>query len=257
LVVVAVFGGGTAFGQITESASTARSAGQVDQVRATVGRIAFDFPQAPPATVEIDLSEGILQDLSGITEAAIAGFTEALGETARSGGGTSQRLAAVAAAQQIVQTLGTVVRELHVRVYDRLPEGAQDVRERMVAHYHEKLREAAWDNVVRFREGNDSVTLAVLRGDGAVRGLFLVFSDNRQLIIAEAQCDLTPEKVKLVAHQLTKIGVEFGLTQEIERALRGLERPTRRDALTRESAGTASSPSPARSTPTTASPRER
>lgn len=244
LAILVAFSGAAALAQPAISARPDVAAQPAAGASSEAGRIAFDFPQAPPATIEIDLSEGILNDLAGIGEAAMSGVAEALMEARPSGGSDAVQRSVehLAAVRQVVQTLGTVVRELHVRVYDPMPEVAQDVRARMIAHYQEKLREADWDNVVRVRDGNANVTLAVLRRDGAIRGVFVIISEGRDFVIANALCDLTPEKVKVVTHQITKIGLAYGLGREIERALRGLEPPRSRATRTELIGGGATVP---------------
>ena len=97
---------------------------------APAGRLNFDSANLPEATVEVDLSQEMFKDLFGIGDAAIAGIAETVLNSVE--GGTDKnkqaKLAAeqLEAAREIAQLVGNVVREVRVRAYESLPEGAND-----------------------------------------------------------------------------------------------------------------------------------
>ena len=71
-LLVAAFVNLPAYAQVTSGGSDA-------------GRVDFDFADAPPATVEVDLREGMLSAITGIGQAAVQGVAEALVESGAGG----------------------------------------------------------------------------------------------------------------------------------------------------------------------------
>lgn len=190
---------------------------------ARVGRIEFDFADAPPATVEVDVSHGLLADFAGIGQAAIAGVTQALSESSASSDEAIQQSAEhLKAVNQIVSALTGVVHEVRVRVYDDLGENPS-TRDAMVAHYQQKLEGTDWESIVRVSEDDSNVNVCAARGDGAVRGIFVIVTEDDELVMANIVCELTPEKVQHVTHQATTIGMKMGLEQAIRDMMRGMQ----------------------------------
>lgn len=188
------------------------------------GRIDFEAADLPPATVEVDLSQGMFNDLFGIGDAAVEGVAESLRQSAERNGGEGTRMAAeqLAAARQILQLASEVVREVRVRVYDQRPEGEASPQE-LAAKFDAQLREGNWDNVVVVREDNSSVRVSVLRGEGTVRGFFIVAGENNDLVLANVVCDISPENVKKLTSAAAKIGLENGLQQILEVQMRQMK----------------------------------
>jgi Domain of unknown function (DUF4252) len=188
------------------------------------GRIDFEAADLPPATVEVDLSHGMFSDLFGIGDAAIAGVAETLLESADQNGGEGTRMAAeqLAAARQIIQLASDVVREVRVRVYEQLPEGASRPEE-IAAKFDVQLREGNWDNVVQVREDGSNVRVSVLRGEGTVRGFFIVAGEDDELVLANVVCDISPENVKKLTSAAAKVGLENGLQQMLEVKMREMK----------------------------------
>jgi hypothetical protein len=195
----------------------------IDHAEAS-GRIDFEAADLPPATVEVDLSQGMFNDLFGIGDAAVAGVAETLRQSAERNGGEGTRMAAeqLAAAQQIIELASEVVREVRVRVYDQRPEGEVSPQE-LAAKFDAQLREGNWDNAVVVRDNNASVRVSVLRGEGTVRGFFIVAGENNDLVLANVVCDISPENVKKLTSAATKIGLENGLAQVLEEQMRQMK----------------------------------
>jgi hypothetical protein len=175
-----------------------------------VGRINFDDANLPPANVEIDLSQGMFADLFGIGDAAIEGIAATLAESSK-GSPEATRVAAeqLQAARQILDMASAVVHEIRVRGYEESPEGA-------LPYFDSKLNDKDWETVVRARKGDENVRVALLRSDGAVRGVFVIAAKDKGLFIANAVCDISPENVKKLASAATRIGLENGLGQALE-----------------------------------------
>ena len=182
------------------------------------GRINFGDLDLPPATVEVDLSRQMFSDLFGLGDAAVAGVAETLLKSADGNkGAEGTRLAAeqLAAARQIMQLASEVVREVRVRVYEDLPEGAIEPG-KLMSHFDEQLSAGNWENVVRVRDDNDNVRVSLLRSDGAIRGAFIVVADGSDLVLANVVADVSPENVKKLTSAAARIGLENGLQQVIE-----------------------------------------
>ena len=194
-----------------------------------VGRVEFDFPHAPPATVEVDLGEGMLLDISGIAQAAIGGIVEGLLESTQGQEQGAVRLSAkhLASAQRVVESIGGMVREVRVRVYENLPENATDLQMSMSTHYQQKIQGSDWDNLVRVNDGQSRVNVCVLRRDGAIRGLYVMASENDEFVLVNVVCNLSPSMVQQVTKLATQIGLEVGLEQALQEAMRDIGKELR------------------------------
>jgi hypothetical protein len=182
------------------------------------GRIDFSEANLPAATVEVDLSEGMFGDLAGLGEAAIAGVAETLQQASGSNRGSEgTRIAAeqLAAARQLVQLARGVVHEVRVRVYDKFDEGSADTNSSM-AQFDEQLKKGNWENIVKVRDGKDSVRVSLLRKEGAILGAFVVASDGHSLVLANLVGDISPENVKKLTSAAATIGLENGLQQALD-----------------------------------------
>jgi hypothetical protein len=215
--------GGSIFGAAVVTADEARE----------VGRIDFEDADLPPATVEVDVSQGMLGDLFGLGEAAVAGMAETLAEAAgQSRGGEGTQLAAeqLAAARQIMEIAQGVVKEVRVRVYEDLPEESTQPGE-LMRHYDSQLRAGDWENIVRVRDGDENVRVSLLRESGAIRGAFIVVLDGSDLVLANVVGDVSPENVKKLTSAAAKIGLDNGLEQVLEEKMREMKmhRPRRGD----------------------------
>jgi hypothetical protein len=176
-----------------------------------IGRISFEDADLPPANVEIELTQGMFNDLFGIGDAAVAGIAETLsksGESADGGEGVKVAAEQLEAARQILQLASEVVREVRVRGYEGAPEG-------VAAHFDGKLK-GDWETLIRARKDEDNIRVSLLRNEGAIRGIFVVAANNEGLIIANVVCDVSPENAKKLTSAATKIGLENGLAQELE-----------------------------------------
>lgn len=183
------------------------------------GRIDFEAADLPPATVEVDLSQGMFNDLFGIGDAAVAGVAESLRQSAERNGGEGTRMAAeqLAAARQLIELASNVVREVRVRVYGEMP------AEEIASKFDAQLREGDWENVVRVRDDDASVRVSVLRGEGTVRGIFIVAGERDELVLANIVCDISPENVKKITAAAAEIGLENGLQQILEVQMREMK----------------------------------
>jgi hypothetical protein len=213
-------GSAGAFAAVVFYVVTAAQAQEATAQRANAsGRIDFEAADLPPATVEVDLSQGMFNDLFGIGDAAVAGVAEALRQSAERNGGEGTRMAAeqLAAARQLIELASNVVREVRVRVYGQMPP------EEIASKFDAQLREGDWENVVRVRDDDASVRVSVLRGEGTIRGIFIVAGERDELVLANVVCDISPENVKKITAAAAEIGLENGLQQILEVQMREMK----------------------------------
>lgn len=192
-----------------------------------MGRVDFDFPDAPAATVEVDLKEGMLSAIGGVGKAAIQGAIEGLTRHGEGESAVQQSAEHLQAVNDIVDIASNMIREVRVRVYGQLSEQNQDTRASMVEHYQNKLDGTNWDSVVRVHEDDTSVVVCALQDDGAIHGLLVIVSEPDDLVMVNVVCELTPEKVKQVTSHATQIGMEVGLEELIEQAVGRLDKRRR------------------------------
>lgn len=192
--------------------------------------VALDYPDAPPATVELDLGEGMVGDVFGIGRAALTGVVRSLAEATASSAGhdnTHELIEHLGAVNEMTELLGGVVHVASIRVYEDLPEGPEQGAA-MLAYYEKKLAEAQWDGVLRVREGNKQVRVSLHRADGAVRGVFLVACEGEKAVVASVACDLSPANIERLTALATKTGMQLGLEKGINKAMEKLK--AQRDA---------------------------
>ncbi len=79
----------------------------------------------------------------------------------------------------------------------------------------------------RVRDADESVVVCVLQHASAIRGLFIMVSDRDDLVLVNVVCQLTPENVKQLTNQATKIGMKAGLEGLIEDAMKRIDRRPR------------------------------
>jgi hypothetical protein len=194
---------------------------------ATPGRIDFDYADAPPANVELDLGQGMFNDLFGIGDAAVAGVAEALAQSAGTKpGADGTRFAAeqLKAAREIVQTAQQVVHGVRVRAYKS--EGDQSAQiGKMLAHYNDKVRAENWETIVRARDGGNNVTVSAIRSGGGIKGIFVAATDSQNAVLVNVVCDISPENVKKLTSAAAKSGLQAGLGQALEAKLSKMHPP--------------------------------
>lgn len=188
----------------------------------TVGRIDFKSLKLPEATVEVDLSQDMFHDLFGIGDAAIAGVAETLLKSTGDGDNAkTTKMAAeqLQAARQIVQLAGNVVHEVRVRVYDHFGKSGGDPQELFQA-VSGQLEASKWETLVRVHDHDSIVRVAAIRGDGAIKGLFVIVNDRENVVLANVVCDVSPENIKKLTSTATKIGLDNGLAEQIAQKIK-------------------------------------
>ena len=194
------------------------SASSLAEATETPGRIAFDFPHAPPATVEVQLKHGLLSALTDIVAAAVDGATEGLMESGDGRPAIQESAELLQAVKQILASTNEVVREIRVNMYENMSDSQSAAS--MADYYRTQLAESAWDHVVQIREGDTHIVVFTQQAESTIRGVFVMVSEGDELLLANAVCELSPERVKALTNQATKVGLKFGLADVLESAMR-------------------------------------
>lgn len=182
------------------------------------GRLDFEAADLPAANVEVDLNQSMFQDLFGIGDAAIAGVAESLpatpedGDQSAQGEMVAQQLGAV---RQIIQLAGNVIREIHVRVYESLPEDVGSAAA-LTTGFDQQLKSGGWETLAKARSDEEFVRVAAKRADGSIQGLFVVASDGDAVVLVNLVCDVSPENVKKLTSAATAIALKNGLADAIQ-----------------------------------------
>jgi hypothetical protein len=131
--------------------------------------------------------------------------------------GEAPKLAAhqLQAAREIIQLAGNVVREVHVRLYEGLPENI-DGANALTKPFEEQLRSDNWETIARVRDDENLVRVAVIRNEGSVKGVFVVATDGESVALANVVCDVSPDNVKKLTSAATTIGLENGLATQLQ-----------------------------------------
>jgi hypothetical protein len=190
----------------------------VSKTVAANGNIDLDCPDAPRATFELDLSQGMFHDLFGIGDAAIAGAVESLKQTATDKTDSKEsHLAAeqLEAVQQLLQLSGNLVQGVRVRVYE-LGTDKQDPTEKFSAYYGNKLHAGNWESVCRVHDDDTTVAVSVLRSSGAIKGVFLIANDGDNVVLTNMVCDISPDNMKKLGAAIAKSGLDTDLKHVID-----------------------------------------
>jgi len=187
-----------------------------------LGRIEFDQAGSAKKFVEVNLSPAMFGDLFGIGDAALSGVVDALQNSpqAKEGSKAIEMAAEKAAAgREFVAIAKNVVKSVRLRAYDGLENPAQE-QAKMAAHYDQQLQSGGWENAVRAQDGDKSLQVSAVHADGSIRGLFIIASERDKLLLVNVICDISPENAKRLSTAAVKAGLEAGLDQQIEAAMK-------------------------------------
>ena len=190
---------------------------------AEAGRVEFDHPGAGDASVQVDLPAGLLGDVVGLGDAAVAGIAESLlqAKTQDEKLQTNVKLATeqLAGIRSILGNVQQAVGEVRVRVYQGGEDELKIDPKAVAKHYSEKLAGTEWAKIVQVRDGDESATVFLMRRDGAIRGVFVVASDGHEMAVVNVLCDISPERVKQITQQATSIGLKVGGEEQLREVL--------------------------------------
>src|SRR6185295_18348949 len=185
-----------------------------------IGRINFDQANLPPANVELDLSQGMFENLFGIGDAAVAGVAETLMKSTKGDHAEALQMGAeqLAALRQIIGLAGKVVKEVRVRAYEKMPED-------LSSKFDKQIREGEWEKVVVVRKGDENARVFIVRQNDSIRGAFVMAGGHGGQVLVNVVCDISPDNVKSLTSAATKIGLDNGLLKELEAKYRRAHGP--------------------------------
>ncbi len=189
----------------------------VSQPAAVCGNVDFDFPDAPPASMELDVSQGMFHDLFGIGEAAVAGVVEGLAHSTAANADDDEAKATaegLAAAQQVVQLIGKFVQGARFNGYELSSDKAEDAK-KIDSYYTKKLRAQNWQTIFRMRDGDETYAVSALRSDGAIKGLFVFACDGDDVYLLNLVCDISPDNVKNLTTAAAQMGLKVSASQSL------------------------------------------
>jgi hypothetical protein len=195
------------------------------QSSAILGRIEFNHPGAAKKFVEVDLSQAMFGDLFGIGDAALSGVVDALSDSpqAKEGSQAIQQAAAkAAAAREFVAIAKNVIQSVRVRAYEDIENLAQE-KSGVIAHYDQQLQTGGWENAIRAQDGDKGVQVSAVRGDGAIKGVFIIASEGNNLVLVNVICDISPENAKRLSTAAVKAGLQAGLDKHLEEAMKHMK----------------------------------
>lgn len=198
--------------------------GSSAELRASA-RVAFDYPDAPAATVEVDLGPGLIHDLLGLVDAAVAGFLEGADASAETANFENMQFAAeqMTAVRDVTDVAAGIIEEVHVRIYENLPESNQ-VGQSMADHYDQKLREQGWEAVLKIQDGVEGGRVCLLRHAESIRGVFVCVFGGREVMLVSVAGDLSPENVHRLTATAAATAAKLGLLEQLDQAIGEIKR---------------------------------
>lgn len=173
--------------------------------------------ELPTPKVSINVSASLINDLFGVTDAALSGVAEALNE--HQGDNKAVRLTAeqIAAAKKVIGLATDSVNGVRIRVYEDLDPA---ISSSLLASHNATLSAEGWEQVVEVNDKKERVRIALRNQEGAVRGVRVLVLNGSETVSLDADCDLSPERVQELTRTATQIGFEFGLEEALEEVVR-------------------------------------
>ena len=182
--------------------------------------------ELPTPKVSINVSADLINDLFGVTNAALTGVAEALNE--HQGGNEAVELTAnqIAAAKRVIGLATDSINGVRVRVYEQLDPA---VANHLLASHNSTLAAEGWEQVVEVNDKKERVRIALRNQEGAVRGVRVLVLGGSETVSLEADCDLSPERVQELTRTATQIGFELGLEEALEEVVREVHKEIRKE----------------------------
>ncbi len=176
--------------------------------------------ELPTPKVSITLSADLINDVFGVTNAALTGVAEAM--NAHQGGNEAVRLTAeqIAAAKRVIGLATDSVNGVRLRVYEGLDPA---VTNGLLATHNATLADEGWEQVVEVNDKKERVRIALRNSEGAVRGVRVLVLTGSETVTIDADCDLSPERVQELTRTATQIGFELGLEEALEEVVKEIQ----------------------------------
>lgn len=181
--------------------------------------------ELPKPKVSINLSAALLDDVFGVTNAALAGVVQAMNEHQE--GGEAVRLTAeqLGAAKQVLGLATDAVQGVRLRVYSDLEPAAAQA---LIASHNASLEGEGWERVVEVNDKKERVRIALRNDSQAVRGVRIIAGSGNETVTIDADCDISPERAEELTRTATKIALQFGLEDALEEVIEEVNREFKR-----------------------------
>ena len=147
---------------------------QEEDIKNAKGFIGFDFPNAPEAKIEVNLSGKLIA------------------------------LVAKAAKQEPkVAKLIKMLTGVYVRGYDS-DAASFDA---MLRHYEDKLKKEKWEVIAKVKEKDETVQVCMLINQDTIRGIFVMAAEPTQTILVNIVGQIDPERIGELLESLGGLGL--------------------------------------------------
>lgn len=138
------------------------------------GLIAFDFPNAMEAKVEVNLSGKLIS-----------------------------LVAKAAKPNPEVTELLDMLKGVYVRVYEK---GTTTFNE-LVHHYEDKLEKEKWEVIAKVKEETETVQVRILLGEDTIFGLFVMVAGETEVTLVNIVGEINPERIGELLANLDNLGL--------------------------------------------------
>ena len=138
------------------------------------GLIAFDFPKALEAKVEVNLSGKLIS-----------------------------LVAKAAKPEPEVAELLEMLKGVYVRVYEK---GSTTFNE-LVRHYEDKLEREKWEVIAKVKEEHETVQVRILLSEDTILGLFVMVAGETEVTLVNIVGEINPERIGELVENLDNLGL--------------------------------------------------
>ena len=138
------------------------------------GLIAFDFPNALEAKVEVNLSSKLIS-----------------------------LVAKGAKSEPEVMELLNMLKGVYVRVYEN------DITtfNKLTRHYEDKLKKEEWEVIAKVKEEGETVQVRILLGEDIIFGLFVMVAGKTEVTLVNIVGEINPERIGELVENLNNLGL--------------------------------------------------
>ena len=158
-------------GIMTSGEAFAESQKEKEKIK---GLIAFDFPNALEAKVEVNLSGKLIS-----------------------------LVAKAAKPEPEVAELLDMLKGVYVRVYEK---GTTTFNE-LVRHYEDKLEKEKWEVIAKVKEEVETVQVRILLGEDTILGLFVMVAGETEVTLVNIVGEINPEQIGELLANLNNLGL--------------------------------------------------
>ena len=138
------------------------------------GLIAFDFPNALEAKVEVNLSSKLISLVAKGTKS-----------------------------EPEVTELLNMLKGVYVRVY----ENDTTTSNKLTRHYEDKLEKEEWEVIAKVKEAGETVQVRILLGEDTIFGLFVMVAGEAEVTLVNIVGEINPERIGELVENLNNLGL--------------------------------------------------